>query len=126
MLDYAPGVGSMKSERNSDEIYRAAFESANADLTEISAEFERLSARKDRIEKLLVALQPFVALKEEQAVNVASVLDKPTQRSEAAQPPVESKRELEPNSADPFQRRIDHVLGIGAGIRDVRKYTRQF
>jgi hypothetical protein len=28
--------------------------------------------------------------------------------------------------ADPFQRRIDHVLGIGAGIRDVRKYSRQF
>jgi hypothetical protein len=32
----------------------------------------------------------------------------------------------EPVLADPFQRRIDHVLGIGAGIRDVRKYSRQF
>jgi hypothetical protein len=28
--------------------------------------------------------------------------------------------------ADPFQRRVDHVLGIGGGIRDVRKYSRQF
>ena len=35
-------------------------------------------------------------------------------------------RRLVTTLSDPFQRRIDHVLGIGAGIRDVRKYSRQF
>ena len=114
----------MKSERSSDEIYRAAFESAHADLTEISAEFEKLSIRKERIEKLLVALQPFVTLKEEQTAEGVPASGRPVQGSE--EPPVEPKRELEPTASDPFQRRVDHVLGIGAGIRDVRKYTRQF
>jgi hypothetical protein len=111
----------MKSEREYNEIYRAALESANAELTEIGAEFERLSVRKDRIEKLLVALQPFVALKAEGV----PVVEQPVQQSEAAaEAPGEPKRE--PVAADPFQRRIDHVLGIGAGIRDVRQYTRRF
>ena len=38
-------------------------------------------------------------------------------------PETEEPEQLLP---DPFQRRIDHVLGIGAGVRDITKYSRQF
>jgi hypothetical protein len=106
------------------EIYRVAFDAANAELTDISAEFERLRIRKEHIEKLVQVLQPLVADEEETAVGAA---EGSTQGSEkAGEAPVEAHTGAEVFVADPFQRRIDHVLGIGAGIRDVRKYSRQF
>jgi hypothetical protein len=114
----------MKSENTSNEIYRAALEAANADLIEVGAEFERLAVRKDRIEKLLVALQPFVAMSEGQASGAQAGSQPAQQNAPATEPPSEPKRQ--PLAADPFQRRVDHVLGIGSGIRDVRQYTRQF
>jgi hypothetical protein len=124
VLDYAPGEG-MKQERHG-EIYREAFESASSELKEISAAFEQLRTRKDQIEKLVSVLGPLVnlteradsAIPEAQTVTSAEPASKPAQSN----PEVASDRVV----ADPFQRRIDHVLGIGAGIRDVRKYTRQF
>lgn len=116
----------MKLERNTNVIYRAALEAANADLAEISAEFERLTVRKDRIEKLLAALKPFVAMKEEQIAGGTPVASQTPQQSTPVEAPSEQVREAEPMAADPFRRRVDHVLGIGAGIRDVRQYTRQF
>ncbi len=109
-----------------EEIYRVAFDAANSELTEIGAEVERLRIRREHIEKLVDVLNPLVA-KEKQVVSQGSA--EATQQEEA-KPVTEAK--AEPNSgqeafvADPFQRRIDHVLGIGAGIRDVRKYSRQF
>jgi hypothetical protein len=111
----------MKREGNV-EIYRVAFDAANSELTEISMEFERLRIRKEHIEKLVQVLQPLIADGDEQA--------QPGQVSGAA-PQTEGAGEAarlaqETVPADPFQRRIDHVLGIGGGIRDVRKYSRQF
>ena len=50
------------------EIYRAAFESANAELTEINAEFEKLSVRKGQVEKLLAALKTFFGEEQKPAV----------------------------------------------------------
>ncbi len=108
------------------EIYRVAFDVANSELTEIGAEVERLRIRKEHIEKLVDVLKPLVA-EEERVVSQISAEAAPR---EEAKPATEAKSE--PNAgqeafvADPFQRRIDHVLGIGAGIRDVRKYSRQF
>lgn len=103
------------------EIYRVAFDAANSELAEISAEFERLRIRKEHIEKLVLVLQPLVAEGEEAAESgpVAS-------STQNAETPVEAHAGPEAFTADPFQRRIDHVLGIGGGIRDVRKYSRQF
>jgi hypothetical protein len=106
------------------EIYRVAFDAANAELTDINAEFERLRSRKEHIEKLVQVLQPLVADEEETA---SGATGGSTQSSEkAGETPVETHAGAEVFVADPFQRRIDHVLGIGAGIRDVRKYSRQF
>ncbi len=107
------------------EIYRVAFDAANAELTDISAEFERLRTRKEHIEKLVQVLQPLVA--EDQETTARGPVVGSTQNAEtAAEAPVEAHAGSEAFVADPFQRRIDHVLGIGAGIRDVRKYSRQF
>lgn len=115
----------MKQERHK-EVYREAFESANAELKEISAAFERLGIRKEQVEKLITVLGTLLNLEEK----VASPAPESEVSAQAESPsqPVESKPETtsERVVADPFQRRIDHVLGIGAGIRDVRKYTRQF
>lgn len=108
----------------SREIYRVAFQTANAELTEINAEFEKLRARKEQIERLVAVL--LVLFGEKQNAAAAS------QGASSDEAPVESTNstgsnaESQPLQSDPFQRRIDHVLGIGAGIRDVRKYTRQF
>src|SRR6266568_5737127 len=120
VLDYARGEG-MKQEVNED-VYRAAFESATTELGEISTTFEQLRIRKDRIEKLVTVLKALVEAKEKaETSDEDSPPEKVQQAGEQG-----SSDESEELMADPFQRRIDHVLGIGAGIRDVRKYTRQF
>lgn len=40
------------------EVYRFAFDEANAELAQIIGEFEQLRLRKDRIEKVVEALKP--------------------------------------------------------------------
>ncbi len=107
------------------EIYRVAFDAANSELTEISAEFERLRIRKEHIEKLVLVLQPLVTEGQEAAEGGAAAKAAP-QSETAGEAPAGVQSGSEVFTADPFQRRIDHVLGIGGGIRDVRKYSRQF
>lgn len=109
---------------SSREIYRVAFETANADLTGINAEFERLRARKEQVEKLVAVL--LVLFGEEQHAAASSQVGRSEPAQAVAVDAADSNAEPQPVPSDPFQRRIDHVLGIGAGIRDVRKYTRQF
>jgi hypothetical protein len=41
------------------EVYRFAFDEANAELTQIVGEFEQLRLRKERVEKVVEALKPF-------------------------------------------------------------------
>ena len=41
-----------------EEVYRFAFDEANAELSQIVGEFEQLRIRKDRIEKVVEALKP--------------------------------------------------------------------
>ena len=114
-----------------EEIYRVAFESASSELTEIQAAVERLRSRKDHIEKLVAVLKPLVIEEEMASQDLTAVSQSQEQQAPAAensgeQNPGEGNAVPQAITADPFQRRIDHVLGIGAGIRDVRKYSRQF
>ncbi len=44
-----------------EEVYRFAFDEANAELSQIMGEFEQLRQRKDRIEKVVEALKPLAA-----------------------------------------------------------------
>ncbi|HEY2471815.1 MAG TPA: hypothetical protein VGI45_28775 [Terracidiphilus sp.] len=113
----------MKPEGNL-QIYRVAFETASTELTEIAAEAERLQIRKEQIERLITVLAPLVDEEIEVPGQVSA--QGPEHQEEVKEPAAEGSLQHEPFTADPFQRRIDHVLGIGAGIRDVRKYSRQF
>jgi len=106
------------------EIYRVAFESANSELTEISAEVERLKIRKDQIERLVTVLKPLIDEGEETASLASAQGLEP--RDEFKEPAGEGNSQSETFTADPFQRRASNILGIGAGIRDVREYSRQF
>ena len=122
LLDYAPGEG-MKPEVH-QEIYRVAFETASSELAVIAAEVEKLQIRKGQIEHLVSVLKPLID--DEQDVPVMVSAEGPDEKDEVKEAASEEVPQHEPFMADPFQRRIDHVLGIGAGIRDVRKYSRQF
>ena len=117
----------MKPEGN-QEIYRVAHDAATSELLEITAEFDRLRARKDLVEKLINALRPVIGEDETAPVIAAKETAAPDSKETAAPEPAKKEETAQPLgvSADPFQRRMDHVLGIGAGIRDVRQYTRQF
>jgi hypothetical protein len=108
------------------EIYRIALETAGSELQEITTSLEKLRIRKDRLEKLLSVLEPIVGIEEQDATTALEA--EPDKSQEGSAEAVQSTSEEAGDRvvADPFQRRIDHVLGIGAGIRDVRKYTRQF
>lgn len=108
----------------SREIYRVAFEAAKTELTEINAEFEKLRVRKEQVERLVTVLKALFGEDPNPAAISEAIIPEATQPVAAQATEVDA--EPQPVPSDPFQRRIDHVLGIGAGIRDVRKYTRQF
>lgn len=109
-----------------EEIYRVAFDAANSELTGISMEVERLRSRKEHIEKLVSVLKPLVSVEEQAATQVSDESVPQEETKPAGEVSAVAGGGSETFVADPFQRRIDHVLGIGAGIRDVRKYSRQF
>jgi hypothetical protein len=44
------------------EVYRFAFDEANAELTAIVGEFEQLRMRKERVEKVVEALKPLAGI----------------------------------------------------------------
>ncbi len=108
------------------EIYRVAHDAATAELVEITAEFDRLLARKELVERLILVLKPVIGEGETVPAVIAKEPPAPESTETAAEPAKEENAKPLGVSADPFQRRMDHVLGIGAGIRDVRQYTRQF
>ncbi len=44
------------------DVYRFAFEEANAELSQIVGEFEQLRLRKERVEKVVEALKPLAGV----------------------------------------------------------------
>jgi hypothetical protein len=110
---------------NHGEVYRVAFDSANNELTDILSAFEELRARKDRIEKVVLALKPLLGA-EEAAAAAAAVQSASDAANEAAQSleEVPTYQYQSPNgsSGDPFASRLNSALGHGVG----RKFSRQF
>ncbi len=51
------------------EVYRFAFDEANAELTAIMGEFEQLRMRKERVEKVVEALKPLAGMDGQPAEN---------------------------------------------------------
>lgn len=113
----------MKPNGNGD-VYRVAFDSANSELNQILVSFEELKARKERIEKVVSALKPLLGATEE-----SSAYDPASSSADSGQPeeiPTYQYQATNGSSVDPFQQRIDQVLGQGAGARDPRRAHRQF
>ncbi len=110
---------------NQGEVYRVAFDSANSELNDILGAFEELRARKDRIEKVVMALKPLLGA-EEAAAAAAAVQSASDAANEAARAleevPTYQYQGSNGASSDPFARRLDSALGHGVG----RKFSRQF
>ena len=111
---------------NQGEVYRVAFDSANSELKDILGAFEELRARKERIEKVVMALKPLLGA-EEAAAAAAAMQSASDAANEAAQSlseevPTYQYQAGNGSSADPFARRLDSALGHGVG----RKFNRQF
>jgi hypothetical protein len=113
---------------NNPEVYRVAFDSANKELNDIIGAFEELRARKDRIEKVVLALKPLLGA-EEAAAAAAAVQSASDAANDALQSaeevPTYQYQQTNGNSAassDPFASRLNSALGHGVG----RKFNRQF
>jgi hypothetical protein len=110
------------------EVYRVAYDEASAELSEILGKFEQLKLRKDRMEKVVEALKPLVALEAPSFASerpapaaevVARVAPEPVQPTPTTIPyPVQSA----PQGNDPFGRR--EVASSTA--KDVSEYSRLF
>jgi len=110
---------------NQGEVYRVAFDSANSELNDILGAFEDLRARKDRIEKVVMALKPLLGAEEAAAAAAAvkSASDAANEASAATEEvPAYQYQSSNGSSSDPFARRLDSALGHGVG----RKFSRQF
>jgi hypothetical protein len=110
------------------DTYRFAFEEANAELREISNQFEVLRVRKEQVEDVIEALRPLLSDAQveettvvQQAAEPAPFLVQQSAAEVAPEPVVEVLPEpvSEPvyaeQSSDPFQRRIDNALRHGFG-----------
>lgn len=110
---------------NIGEVYRTAFDSANNELNDILGEFEDLRARKDRIEKVVLALKPLLGAEEAAAAAAAvqSASDAANEASQSSEEPTYQYQNTNGSpSSDPFASRLNSALGHGVG----RKFNRQF
>jgi hypothetical protein len=101
--------------------YRVAYESALAEITEITAKFEQLLARKGQIENLITVLQPMCAAEEGtlERLSTAPVprpealpeeksapeIDRPAAQGPASYSYLDVPNPLPDGTGDPFQRR---------------------
>jgi|SRR5450631_3389384 hypothetical protein len=111
----------------SEDVYRVAYDSANSELNEILRAFEDLRSRKERVEKVVLALKPLMGADDQASAAVQGNVDPAADAHRPAEE-VPSYQYQAPNGAqsDPFQRRIDQVLGQGVGSKEVRRFNRQF
>ena len=91
------------------EVYRVAFDSANAELNQILVSFEELKARKERIEKVVWLSSLFWGRPTNPAMTPCQARP-PTPANPRKSPLINIRPRTAPPS-DPFQQRIDQVLG---------------
>jgi len=109
---------------NIGEVYRVAFDSANSELKDIVGAFEELRARKERIEKVVMALKPLLGAEEAAAAAAAmqSASEAADQASQSLEEVGSYQYQSSNGSGDPFASRLNSALGHGVG----RKFNRQF
>ena len=109
--------------QNYRDEYRAAFHQANSDLVGIYDEYERLQIRKEQIEDVLVALEPFLQHLNAQIELIrqsAPVAIVPREEESPAEPELQFNLETSAlavptaikTDMDPIQRRINSALGL--------------
>ena len=102
-------------ERGHDNPYRAAFNTANAELNDVYRDFEQLRIRKERVEKVIDALKPLIGGQntawESPAAPVSSEPAQYFAEPQAAAAPAPARQEASA-SVDTIQRRIDSILGL--------------
>jgi hypothetical protein len=116
------------------EVYRVAYEEASAELSEILGKFDQLRLRKDRIEKVVDALKPLVAIEATTSAEAkkdsgerpheASLLHSASEPAQSTPSPIPypvQQPAMAPS--DPFARRES----VGASSsKDVSEYSRLF
>ena len=120
MLIYAP-KGKGTGDRMRQDVYRVAYEEANAELIEIRSRFEQLRSRKEHLEGVVAVLGPMLTLSASASapasVEMAQVApaDKAEHISEPVaytfdQIPVPPSDLEETGGGDPFKRRVRNAL----------------
>jgi hypothetical protein len=111
------------------EVYRVAYDEASAELSEILGKFEQLKLRKDRMEKVVEALKPLVALESQpypserlshSAEVVTHAAPEPVQSTPS---PIPYPVQPAPQGNDPFGRR---EVSSSSAAKDVSEYSRLF
>ncbi|HEX4285413.1 MAG TPA: hypothetical protein VHZ28_09970 [Terracidiphilus sp.] len=114
------------------EVYRVAFDEASAELSEILGKFEQLRLRKDRVEKVVEALKPLVAVEaaappvppaERQPVPVEAPAMRAAEPAQSSGPSPIPYPVQQPAS-DPFGRR--EPVSASSSAKDVSEYSRLF
>ncbi|HVC48398.1 MAG TPA: hypothetical protein VND90_14245 [Terracidiphilus sp.] len=105
------------------DVYRVAYDQANAELSEILSKFEQLRSRKDRIEKVVDVLKPLVGSEMQSAPG--ETLTGFAQPEAPAQPVDDVPQMVAPEPTAPM-RRTDSAFAGSAPTRDVREYSRLF
>ncbi|HEU5350438.1 MAG TPA: hypothetical protein VFU55_02505 [Terracidiphilus sp.] len=117
------------------DVYRVAYDQANAELGEILSKFEQLRARKERIEKVVDVLKPLVGSEMQSAP--AETLTGFAQPEAPMAPPMEPQHMVAvpepmsaptpaPAAAPAPMRRSDSAFAGSTPSRDVREYSRLF
>jgi hypothetical protein len=100
------------------DVYRVAYDEANAELVEITKRFEELKGRKTSLEGVVAVLAPVLGM---EVPSHAPVQPVEIARTESPAPPAESANytfneapgrlpEPEEEISDPFQRRVRNAL----------------
>ena len=107
---------------NTGEVYRVAFDSASHELKDIVGAFEELRARKERIEKVVMALKPLLGAEEAAAAAAAmqSASDAADHASQSLEEVATYQYQSTNGSGDPFASRLNSALGHGV----TRKFSR--
>lgn len=111
------------------EVYRVAYDEASAELSEILGKFEQLKLRKDRMEKVVEALKPLVALEapsfsSERPAHAAEVVaHTPPEPVQSTPNPIPYPVQSAPQGNDPFGRR---EMSSSSAAKDVSEYSRLF
>jgi hypothetical protein len=120
VLIYAP-KGKGTGDRMRQDVYRVAYEEANAELIEIRGRFEQLLSRKEHLEGVVAVLGPMLAL------SASASAPAPVEMAQAATP-AKAEHSSEPaaytfnqvqvplpdleetGGGDPFKRRVRNAL----------------